>query len=61
MNLILAFPQVFLLEAELYSFEKKLGDAKSSYAAAITASCSAGYVHEQVSRFLKNSLYIAND
>jgi len=38
--------KVFLVEAELHSFERKYDKAKSSYTAAITASCSSGYVHE---------------
>mmetsp|Transcript_3060 Transcript_3060/g.6785 ORF Transcript_3060/g.6785 Transcript_3060/m.6785 type:complete len:560 (-) Transcript_3060:69-1748(-) len=39
--------KVFLLEAEMYSFERKGPDARSSYAAAITSSRSSRYVHEQ--------------
>lgn len=39
--------KVHLLEAELYSFEGKHGEAKSSYAAAILNSRSSKFVHEQ--------------
>ncbi|KAL7538257.1 hypothetical protein ACHAXR_008411, partial [Thalassiosira sp. AJA248-18] len=39
--------KVFLLQAELYSFEGKSQEAKSSYAAAVNSSCSAKFVHEQ--------------
>eukprot|EP00578_Thalassiosira_sp_NH16_P001854 CAMPEP_0181137228 /NCGR_PEP_ID=MMETSP1071-20121207/33599_1 /TAXON_ID=35127 /ORGANISM="Thalassiosira sp., Strain NH16" /LENGTH=1245 /DNA_ID=CAMNT_0023223979 /DNA_START=76 /DNA_END=3809 /DNA_ORIENTATION=- len=39
--------KVYLLEAEMNSFEKKYDEARSSYAAAITSSCSSRYVHEQ--------------
>jgi len=39
--------KVFLLEAEMYSFERKGPEARLSYAAAITSSRSSGYVHEQ--------------
>ena len=36
-----------LLEAELLSFEMKNEDAKAMYAAAISASCSSRFVHDQ--------------
>mmetsp|Transcript_29918 Transcript_29918/g.63460 ORF Transcript_29918/g.63460 Transcript_29918/m.63460 type:complete len:393 (-) Transcript_29918:234-1412(-) len=38
--------KVYLLDAELHSFERRYEEAKSSYAAAITSSCTSGYVHE---------------
>jgi len=39
--------KVFLLEAEMFSFEGKDVDAKASYAAAITSSASSRFIHEQ--------------
>jgi len=39
--------KVHILEAEMYSFERKGKDAISSYAAAITSSRSSNYVHEE--------------
>merc|ERR1711957_1075057 len=39
--------KVFLLEAEMLSFEKRNDEARSSYAAAISSSCSSRFVHEQ--------------
>lgn len=39
--------QVFLLEAEWHSFERKYDEANSSYDAAINAASSAKYIHEQ--------------
>lgn len=38
--------KVFLLEAEMYSFERRNIEAKASYAAAITAAASSRLVHE---------------
>jgi len=39
--------KVFLLKAELNSFEQKCEEAQSAYAAAITSSSSSRYVHVQ--------------
>ena len=39
--------KVDILNAEMYSLERKYQDAKSSYDAAITSSRSSSYVHEQ--------------
>jgi len=39
--------KVYLLEAEMFSFEGRDTEARSSYAAAITSSCSSRFVHEQ--------------
>jgi len=39
--------KVHLLEAELYSFERKNHQAKSAYSAAITSSSCSRYIHEQ--------------
>ena len=39
--------KVHILEAEMYSFERKGKDAISSYAAAITSSRYSNYVHEE--------------
>ncbi|KAL7540660.1 hypothetical protein ACHAXR_010684 [Thalassiosira sp. AJA248-18] len=39
--------KVFLLDAEMHSFEGRSQEATASYAAAITASCSSRFIHEQ--------------
>jgi len=39
--------KVYILEAEMFSFEGKAVDAKASYAAAITSSASSRFIHEQ--------------
>lgn len=39
--------KVYLLEAEMFSFEKRNDEARASYAAAITSSGASRFVHEQ--------------
>ena len=39
--------KVYLLEAEMFSFERKNAEARSSYASVITSSTSQGFVCEQ--------------
>ena len=39
--------KVHLLEAQMFSFDKKNAEAKVSYAAAISSSCASRFIHEQ--------------
>lgn len=49
--------KVHLLEAEMFSFEKRYDEARTSYAAAITSSCASRFVHEQGLSFELSGLH----